>query len=165
MKVLSCASYDYMKLMVLELEQQLAELDDVERLTASYSDASVAARAPPPAAEGSVGGESGEDLLGGPSRPPRVRQQQQLQQRPAPPPPASSSSSSSSSSRPNPFNQTLPGGGASVATAAAVVDRPWKSFNVLHAEIGVRIKRDREEWLKKKGQQKRGQDGPLIELT
>lgn len=32
MKVLACASYDYMKLMVLELQQQLAEADEVSRL-------------------------------------------------------------------------------------------------------------------------------------
>lgn len=31
MKILACSSYDYMKLMVLELEQQLAELDEAER--------------------------------------------------------------------------------------------------------------------------------------
>eukprot|EP00095_Tigriopus_kingsejongensis_P002444 maker-scaffold380_size190731-snap-gene-0.49 protein:Tk02444 transcript:maker-scaffold380_size190731-snap-gene-0.49-mRNA-1 annotation:"FAM109A" len=31
MKLLACSSYDYMKLMVLELEQQLGELDEAER--------------------------------------------------------------------------------------------------------------------------------------
>ena len=35
MKLLACASYDYMKLMVLELQQQLAELEESERLAAS----------------------------------------------------------------------------------------------------------------------------------
>jgi len=31
MKILACSSYDYMKLMVMELEQQLAELEEAER--------------------------------------------------------------------------------------------------------------------------------------
>ena len=31
MKLLACASYDYMKLMVLELQQQLADLDEAEK--------------------------------------------------------------------------------------------------------------------------------------
>lgn len=35
MKVLACASYDYMKLMVLELQQQLAEADEVARVNGS----------------------------------------------------------------------------------------------------------------------------------
>ena len=35
MKVLACASYDYMKLMVLELQQQLAEADEVARINGS----------------------------------------------------------------------------------------------------------------------------------
>ena len=32
MKLVACASYDYMKLMVVELQQQLAELEERERL-------------------------------------------------------------------------------------------------------------------------------------
>jgi len=34
MKLVACASYDYMKLMVVELQQQLAELEERERLGA-----------------------------------------------------------------------------------------------------------------------------------
>ena len=35
MKQLACASYDYMKLMVVELKQQIGEIEARERLTAS----------------------------------------------------------------------------------------------------------------------------------
>ena len=38
MKILACASYEYMKLMVMELQQQLAELDEAERLGAVDAD-------------------------------------------------------------------------------------------------------------------------------
>jgi hypothetical protein len=34
MKMLACASYDYMKLMVVELKQQIGEIEARERLTA-----------------------------------------------------------------------------------------------------------------------------------
>ena len=35
MKLLACSSYDYMKLMVVELQQQLAELEENERQAAA----------------------------------------------------------------------------------------------------------------------------------
>jgi len=35
MRLLACSSYDYMKLMVIELESQLAELEETERLAAA----------------------------------------------------------------------------------------------------------------------------------
>ena len=34
MKIVACASFDYMKLMVVELQQQLAELEEAERAAA-----------------------------------------------------------------------------------------------------------------------------------
>jgi len=52
MKLLACSSYDYMKLMVVELEQQLAELEENERLakagtSANLNPDSYKPRAPP----------------------------------------------------------------------------------------------------------------------
>lgn len=35
MKILACASFDYMKLMVVELQHQLAELEEAERAAAT----------------------------------------------------------------------------------------------------------------------------------
>ncbi len=47
MKALACASYDYMKLMVAELQQQLRDLDDAESaLTLQHEDKSVRRRNP-----------------------------------------------------------------------------------------------------------------------
>ena len=38
MKILACASFDYMKLMVVELQHQLAELEEAERTAATAAD-------------------------------------------------------------------------------------------------------------------------------
>ena len=38
MKILACASFDYMKLMVVELQHQLAELEEAERAAAVAAD-------------------------------------------------------------------------------------------------------------------------------
>ena len=43
MKILACASFDYMKLMVVELQHQLAELEEAERAAAVAAAASAAA--------------------------------------------------------------------------------------------------------------------------
>ena len=43
MKILACASFDYMKLMVVELQHQLAELEEAERVAAVAAAASAAA--------------------------------------------------------------------------------------------------------------------------
>lgn len=71
MKLLACASYDYMKLMVLELQQQLAELEESERLAASTAAAPVTATL----SNGSVSSPVEEDGGGGgePKAPPRQR--------------------------------------------------------------------------------------------
>ncbi len=70
MKVLSSSSYDYMKLMVLELQQQLSDLEEVERVSGN------------PAMTPSVNMSNGCAVAADePSRPPRSKQQQQLQQR------------------------------------------------------------------------------------
>eukprot|EP00090_Calanus_glacialis_P047427 TRINITY_DN9842_c0_g1_i1.p1 TRINITY_DN9842_c0_g1~~TRINITY_DN9842_c0_g1_i1.p1 ORF type:complete len:214 (-),score=96.65 TRINITY_DN9842_c0_g1_i1:574-1215(-) len=47
MKLVACASYDYMKLMVVELQQQLAELEERERLGAVAEVAVGGPRVPP----------------------------------------------------------------------------------------------------------------------
>jgi len=47
MKLVACASYDYMKLMVVELQQQLAELEERERLGAVAEAAVGGPRVPP----------------------------------------------------------------------------------------------------------------------
>ena len=39
MKLIACASYDYMKLMVVELQQQLAELEERDKLKQSRPEA------------------------------------------------------------------------------------------------------------------------------
>ena len=45
MKIVACASFDYMKLMVVELQQQLAELEEAERAAAAAATATAAASA------------------------------------------------------------------------------------------------------------------------
>ena len=42
MKIVACASFDYMKLMVVELQQQLAELEEAERAAAASTAAAAA---------------------------------------------------------------------------------------------------------------------------
>jgi len=47
MKLIACASYDYMKLMVIELQQQLAEVEERERLLAISDVGGSVPKAPP----------------------------------------------------------------------------------------------------------------------
>ena len=47
MKLVACASYDYMKLMVVELQQQLAELEERDRMGAAAEVAVGGPRVPP----------------------------------------------------------------------------------------------------------------------
>ncbi len=76
MKLLSCASYDYMKLIVLELQQQLSELEEVERVTESLtSSSSVTA-----VLNGTVVASPSEAV--DPGQPPKLKEQQQQQQQP-----------------------------------------------------------------------------------
>ena len=61
MKLLACASYDYMKLMVLELQQQLAELEESERLAASSTTATTTLTATTNGLSSSTGEEAGTE--------------------------------------------------------------------------------------------------------
>jgi hypothetical protein len=47
MKLLACASYDYMKLMVVELQQQVSEIEARERLAAAADKNGGEPKAPP----------------------------------------------------------------------------------------------------------------------
>ena len=47
MKLIACASYDYMKLMVVELQQQLAELEERDKLKQSRPEAPPRTRSNP----------------------------------------------------------------------------------------------------------------------
>ena len=69
MKLLACASYDYMKLMVLELQQQLAELEESERLAASSTTATTTLTATTNGLSSSTVEEGGTE----PKPPPRQR--------------------------------------------------------------------------------------------
>ena len=66
MKILACASFDYMKLMVVELQHQLAELEEAEERAAA-AHAAEATEATEATADG-AGGGGGE-----PRPPPRQR--------------------------------------------------------------------------------------------
>ena len=64
MKILACASFDYMKLMVVELQHQLAELEEAEERAAAHAE------------EAKEATEATEDGAGGgaePRPPPRQR--------------------------------------------------------------------------------------------
>ena len=65
MKILACASFDYMKLMVVELQHQLAELEEAEERAAA-AHAAEATEATEATADGAGGG-------GEPRPPPRQR--------------------------------------------------------------------------------------------
>ena len=65
MKILACASFDYMKLMVVELQHQLAELEEAEERAAT-AHAAEATEATEATADGAGGG-------GEPRPPPRQR--------------------------------------------------------------------------------------------
>jgi len=47
MKLVACASYDYMKLMVVELQQQLAEIEERDRLGAAGETSTAGPKVPP----------------------------------------------------------------------------------------------------------------------
>ncbi len=74
MKLLSCASYDYMKLMVLELQQQLSELEEAERVTESLTSSSSATAV----VNGALITSPSEAV--DPGQPPKLKEQQQQQQ-------------------------------------------------------------------------------------
>ncbi len=137
MKALSCASYDYLKLMVLELQQQLNEVEEAERMALTNTS---------PASTVPNGASPPSELEGEPSRPPRSRQQ--LQQSSAP----------QSQQRSNPFASTSDGAEGGKGKP------PKKTWSVLHAEVGARIKSDRERWCRGRGQQLEQQSRPLIDL-
>jgi len=64
MKLVACASYDYMKLMVVELQQQLAELEERERLGAAGSEVAVGGPKVPPRNRANPFSAGGKDRYG-----------------------------------------------------------------------------------------------------
>ena len=56
MKILACASFDYMKLMVVELQHQLAELEEAEERAAAAHAAEATEATEATAADGAGGG-------------------------------------------------------------------------------------------------------------
>jgi len=64
MKLVACASYDYMKLMVVELQQQLAELEERERLGAAGSEVAVGGPKVPPRNRANPFNAGGKDRHG-----------------------------------------------------------------------------------------------------
>ena len=61
MKILACASFDYMKLMVVELQHQLAELEEAEERAAA-AHAAEATEATEATADGAGGGGEGREV-------------------------------------------------------------------------------------------------------
>ncbi len=124
MKLLACASYDYMKLMVHELQQQLAEIEEAERIEAEAAATGAADHAV-------VSPSSSVDFLSN-----GVAEDTAGEQQPKAPP----------RQRANPFNSAAGAKSSSNPGAAAAAAK--KTWIGLHREFGVKIQSDRLAWQK-----------------
>lgn len=146
MKALSCAGYEYVKLMVADLQSQLNELSASEkRVAVANADRdshifqqAYAERSPPPPSPPSEGGEtSGTKYSPIPHQ--RVN-------------PFNNRSSSSSSSNLDYFNQCNARSSADMSDNV-FTSRQCKSFQELHDEVGRQIKQLQDEWWKQRLQE------------